>query len=325
MGTGTYRRPMSSYDLVAIGRAGIDLYSLDLNVPLRDVTKFAKYVGGSAANIVVGAARLGLRTALVTRVSADDLGDFIIAFLEREGVDVRHVVRDPTRKTGIVFAEIFPGRESRFIFYRENAADLYVTRGDVEGAASQARSVVITGTGLSAEPSRSANMYALEVARRRGAIAVLNLDWRPTLWSASKEERVRYYMEAMDMADILIGNEAEYMAATGRDDVDEALRSIPGRDEKVLVVTRGARGSTVYHRGEEVHAPPFKVEMLKSLGAGDGFIAGFMYGVLRGWDYYRAARLGNAVGSIVVTRHSCSDGMPRYEEVMAFIERHGGF
>ena len=317
------------YDVITIGRAGIDLYSLDLYAPLEEAVRFARYVGGSAANIAVGAARLGLRSALITRVSDDELGEYIVRQLSRMGVDTRFIKKDPEGKVGIVFAEIIPGRDGRFIFYREKASDLLLRIEDIPSeAVESAGAVVITGTGLSAEPSRSANYYALELARRGGSKAVLNLDWRPSLWrNIGEAERLKYYRKAMEIANIMIGNRSEYEAATGKTDLEEALKT--ARDinsEALLVATLGREGSiALTSKGEIVRAKPYIVSHLKGLGAGDGFIAGFLYGLLKGWDLYRSLRFGNAVGAIVVTRHSCSEAMPTYDETMEFIEINGGF
>lgn len=317
------------YDIITIGRAGIDLYSLDYYTPLEEVRRFARYVGGSAANVAVGAARLGLRSAIITRVSDDELGEYIIRQLSRMGVDTRFIKKDPEGKTGIVFAEIIPGRDGKFIFYREKASDLLLRVEDIDPeAVARTKSIVITGTGLSSEPSRGANYHAMELAREHGALIVLNLDWRPTLWrNVTESDRLRYYARAIEMADIVIGNRSEYVAATGEVSVEKAvgyIRSINRR--AIMVMTLGGEGAmAITDKGDIIKAPPYIVEYLKGLGAGDGFIAGFMYGYLKGWDLYRSLRMGNAVGAIVVSRHSCSEAMPTLDETMSFIEARGGF
>ncbi len=320
---------MDRYDAITIGRAGIDLYSLDLYSPLEEALRFARYVGGSAANVAVGVARLGLRSAIVTRVSDDELGEFIVRQLSRMGVDTRFVKKDPEGRAGIVFAEIIPGKEGRFIFYREKASDLLLRVDDIpRGEIASAGAVVITGTGLSAEPSRSANYYALEIARSSGSRAVLNLDWRPGLWRhVSEAERLRYYRRAIEAANIIVGNRSEYEAAVGKTGLEEALKAMGDiNSDALLVATIGSEGSmAVTSKGEVIKAKPYRVNHIKGLGAGDGFLAGLLYGIIRGWDLYRSLRFGNAVGAIVVTRHSCSEAMPTYDETIAFIEANGGF
>ncbi len=306
-------------DIVLIGRAGVDLYSLDFGRTIVESKKFAKYVGGTAANVAVGASRLGLKAALVTRVGDDELGEYVIGYLRKEGVDVAHVRKDPAGKTGIVFAEILPGRDGRFIFYREKAADLLIRDEDVPASIiRRAKALLVTGTGLSANPSARTVYNAMKEAKREGVMRILNLDWRPTLWSLPEEQRASRYARAIGMADVLIGNEKEYLAATGAGDVESAVDSVRAKD-RVVVVTRGEKGSTVYTGAKQIEAPGFKVKLLKGLGGGDGFIAGFLYGVLKGWSLARAARFGNAVGAIVVTGHACSESMPAYGEVTKFL------
>jgi 5-dehydro-2-deoxygluconokinase len=311
-------------DLIAIGRAGVDLYSLDYGAPLEEARKFAKYVGGTAANTVVGGSRLGLRCALVSRVSADELGSFVLGFLKKEGVDVSHVVTDPVRKTGVVFAEVSPGRDGRFLFYRENVADLWVAKADVgEEFLAGTKALLVTGTGLSREPSLGANLHAGRAAERLGKTVVFNLDWRPALWDSPEEERLERYAKMMEHAGVLIGNEKEYMAAAGGETLDEALAALPGAAEKTVVVTSGERGSEVRVGGKRWKAPGFRVPLLKGLGGGDGFIAGFLYGHLQGWGPREAAVFGNAVGAIVVTGHACSESMPRLPKVTGFLKESG--
>jgi 5-dehydro-2-deoxygluconokinase len=306
-------------DLVLVGRAGVDLYSLDYGRTLKESKKFAKYVGGTAANVAVGASRLGLKTALVTRVGDDDLGEYIIGYLEKEGVEVGHIQKDPTGRTGIVFAEILPGRDGKFVFYRENAADLLITDADLPASLiRRTKALLVTGTGLSANPSATTIYNAMEVAKKEDVTRILNLDWRPTLWGLPAEERVSRYQKAIALANVLIGNEGEFLAATGAKNLDEAIAQVRDTD-RVFVVTRGEKGSTVYNHGAKIFAPGFKVKLLKGLGGGDGFIAGFVYGLSKRWSLARAAKFGNAVGAIVVTGHACSESMPTYGEVAKFL------
>jgi 5-dehydro-2-deoxygluconokinase len=312
------------FDLLAIGRAGLDLYSLDYGRRLEEVRRFAKYVGGTAANTVVGGARLGLNCALVTRVSDDEIGSFVVRYLSDQGVDVSGVRKDPRRKTGVVFAEITPGTDSKFIFYRENAADLYVTKADVgHGKIGRTRLLLVTGTGLSAEPSLGTILDAAAAARELGKTVVFNLDWRPSLWSVPLQTRLARYQKMAALADVLIGNVGEYLAATGQDSIESAIASIPGPREKQIVVTSGEKGSQVLTRGSWEKAPGFKVPLLKGLGGGDGFIAGYLFGHLRGWKPGESAVFGNAVGAIVVTGHACSESMPRIRQVAVFLRKNG--
>jgi 5-dehydro-2-deoxygluconokinase len=306
----------------------VDLYSLDYNTPLKDVRKFAKYVGGGAANLSVGLARLGLKVSIISGVSNDELGDFVIEYLSHERVDTRGIVRIDDAKTGIVFAEVFPGKDSKFIFYRENAADLRITRETVDSAnIENSKIIVTTGTGLSANPSREATLHAMKLASRSAKTAVFNLDWRPSLWNeVNRESRLEYYSKAIELSTIVVGNEAEYLAATGSENIEKAISDVKRAGKKILILTRGEKGSRAYLPDENViEAGPYTVQVLKTLGAGDGNLAGILYGLLNSWDMHKALRFGSAVGAIVVTKHSCSDAMPTFAETMSFVEQHGGF
>ncbi|HZW84976.1 MAG TPA: 5-dehydro-2-deoxygluconokinase [Nitrososphaerales archaeon] len=311
-------------DMVAIGRAGVDLYSLDLGAPLESAKRFAKYVGGTAANTVVGASRLGLRAALVTRVSDDELGRFVKGFLENEGVDVSHVAVDRNARTGIVFAEVSPGRDGKFIFYREKAADLLVTRRDApKSLVGEARALLVTGTGLTKEPSYHTLLGAAKDAGDAGREVVFNLDWRPSLWNVPLKTRVSRYRRMMKLSDVTIGNQGEYIAATGAPDLESALGVVGKEGPETLVVTSGDKGSEVRKNGKVANVPGFKVPLVKGLGGGDGFIAGYLFGRLKGWGDEEAAVFGNAVGAIVVTGHACSESMPRLGEVRTFLASQG--
>ncbi|MDA4121608.1 MAG: 5-dehydro-2-deoxygluconokinase [Thaumarchaeota archaeon] len=313
-----------TFDIVALGRAGVDLYSLDYGAPFSDVKKFAKYVGGTSANVMVGASRLGLRCALITRVSRDVLGDYVIGYLKAEGVETKYIKQEEDGKTGIVFAEVTPGRDSFFIFYRENVADLHTDKRDVRKKVIEAaRSVLVTGTGLSQEPSFGANLYAANLGEKLGKTVVFNLDWRPTLWREPVKERTSRYRRVLRQAGVVIGNESEYLAATGETRLKDAISAIPGNRDKTLVITRGEKGSTVIEKAKTIEVPGFRVPLMKGLGGGDGFISGFMFGYLRGWTAARAAMLGNAVGAIVVQGHACSESMPRPAQLASFLEERG--
>jgi 5-dehydro-2-deoxygluconokinase len=319
---------MKKVDVLVIGRVGIDLYSLDFYAKLKDVSKFAKYVGGGAANISVGLSRLGLTPALFSKVSEDEMGDYILEYLCSQGVDTRLTKKTTEGKSGIVFAEILPGKDGNFIFYRENAADLFVRKEDLDkGILEESKVVVTTGTGLSAEPSRDTNLHAMELSRKLGKTNLLNLDWRPTLWKEGEaRQKVAIYGKAIALADILVGNEAEFVAATGLGNAEDAISSILSEDaEKMLLLTRGENGSTLFHNAERSEVSPFRVDFLKGLGAGDGIIAGFVFGLLKGWNPVKAARFGNAVAAVVVQGHSCADSMPTYDEAVGLIEKHRGW
>jgi 5-dehydro-2-deoxygluconokinase len=332
----------SSYDVVAIGRSSIDLYSNDIGAPFPDITGFAAYVGGCPTNICVGARRLGLRSALVTAVGADLVGDFILKFLERENVDVQFIARKPGRRTSAVLLGI---ESDRFplVFYRDNCADIELTIDDVlKAPLTRTRILVITGTALSREPSRSATHYAAELAKAHGVKVFLIIDLRPDQWHDPRAFGV-VMRSVLPSVDIAIGTSNEVKAAMLTSAVSVAVEHSQISDARVegdlnkaihaaltagleaLVVTRGEEGTVVYTReGKIIPAEPFPVTVTNPLGAGDAFASGLIYGYLRQWDWKRAARMGNACGAIVVTRHGCANFMPSEHAALAFAAEHGG-
>lgn len=333
-----------AYDLITMGRSSIDLYSNDVGAPFEEITTFAAYVGGSPTNIATGAKRLGLDVALLTAVGDDKVGDFILHFLRNEGVETRFVPRKPHARSSAVILGI---EHERFplVFYRDNAADMELTIDDVTAAPiAEARALELGGTNLSREPSRSASFHAAELARRAGRTVFFDMDFRADQWHDPRAYGVNV-RALLPYADVAIGTEEEFNAAMVQDPEDIVIRdqqvsapeirgdldanlaailAMPTGPE-ALAVKRGAEGVTVHLRsGEVIEAPGFPVEVYNILGAGDAFAAGFIYGRLQGWDWYRSARMGNACGAIVVMRHGCANFMGYEQEVLAFAEERGG-
>jgi len=338
-----------SYDLIAMGRSSIDLYSNDIGAPFEEITSFAAYVGGCPTNISVGARRLGLRTALLTAVGEDQVGNFILHFLRREGVETRFIPRKPGKRSSAVVLGIEPPDRFPLTYYRDNCADIELNIDDALATPlADCHVLLISGTGLSKEPSRSATLFAAETARRAGATVVLDIDYRPDQWTDQRAFGVNL-RAALPLIDIVIGTEDEINAAMLTDaaqisiahsqisdarvqgDTASAIQQLLALGPRVLVQKRGADGASVHllpeaETGEirRVDVPGFAVEVQNILGAGDAFAAGFIYGVVHGWDWYRAARMGNACGAILVTKHGCANFMPTYDELMTFISDHGG-
>lgn len=313
------------WDVLAMGRSSIDLYSNDIGAPFPQIRSFAAYVGGCPTNISVGTRRLGLRSALLTAVGEDPVGDFVLAFLDAEGVETGFIPRKPGRRTSAVLLGIEPPDRFPLVFYRDNCADIAFGIDDVLAAPlHDARLLLITSTGLSAEPSRSATVYAAERAASAGAAVFVDLDLRPTLW-----HDLRAYgptlRSVLRYAAAAIGTEEEICAAGGDEDVSEAVGRLRDAGAGTVVVKRGGRGATVFDGEQTLHAEPFPVDVYNVLGAGDAFASGLIYGFLHGWDWRRAARMGNACGAIVVTRHGCANFMPYEAEVLGFVEERGGF
>lgn len=331
------------YDLLDIGRSSIDLYSNDVGTPFVDISSFAAYVGGSPTNISVGARRLGLNSALLTGLGEDPVGDFILHFLEQEGVETRYIVRKPGHRTSAVLLGIEPPDKFPLVYYRDNCADIEITIDDVLAAPVQDVKVVqFAGTNFSKDPSRSATLFAAELAQRSGAKVVLDIDFRPDQWHDPRAFGVAI-RSVLRNVNVVIGTQDEINAAMLTDpaqmtlthsqvsdtrvegDIDAAIRRLLELGPEAVVEKRGEEGARVHLRdGQSIDAPGFPVEVYNILGAGDAFGAGFLYGYISGWDWYRAARLGNACGAIVVTKHGCANFMPTFDEVMAFAESYGG-
>ena len=333
-----------TFDILAMGRSSIDLYANEIGAPFPDIKSFAAYVGGCPTNISVGTRRLGLRSVLLTAIGEDPVGDFILSFLEREGVVTSFIPRKPGHRTSAVILGIEPPDKFPLVYYRDNCADIELTIEDALAAPiAQSRALLISGTGLSREPSRSATLFAAEQARANGTTVFLDLDFRPDQWHDARAYGVTV-RAAMRFADVVIGTADEVKAGALKaesnvsvehsqvsgarvgGDVMKAIEAVLAAGPATLAMKRGGEATTVYLRGGEViEAAPFPVEVCNVLGAGDAFASGLIYGYLNGWNWHRAARMGNACGAIVVTRHGCANFMPFEQEALAFIEQRGGF
>jgi 5-dehydro-2-deoxygluconokinase len=315
----------ATYDVLTMGRSCIDLYAHQIGVPITEVTSFDAYVGGCPTNISVGTRRLGLRSALLTAVGEDQVADFVLAFLNREGVETRFIPRKAGRRTSAVIMAIQPPDKFPLTFYREGCADRELTTDDVSRAPiAESAIVLVTGTGLSHEPSRAATFFAAERAAACGSQLFVDVDYRPDQWS-SRSAFAASMQQLVGQAALVIGTEEEIAAAADDDDVDGAIARLLTCTRAPLVLKRGARGASLFRNGRRTDVPPFRIEVLNVLGAGDAFASGLITGVRRGWPLERAIRMGNATGAIVVTRHGCANFMPTDAEVEAFVSEQGGW
>jgi 5-dehydro-2-deoxygluconokinase len=307
-------------DILTMGRLGVDIYPLQNGVGLEHVTTFGKYLGGTAANVSVASARYGHDVALVSRVGDDPFGRYLLAELERLGVDNRYVAVDERYKTPITFCEIFPPDDFPLYFYREpKAPDMCISVDQLdEHDVRTARILWSTVTGLSDEPSRSTQLHALRT-RGRAAHTVLDLDYRPMFWSGVDEarEQVRAALEHVTVA---VGNREEVEVAVGESDPRRAADALLDRGVELAIVKQGPRGVLAKTRDEEVEVAPFPVTPLNGLGAGDAFGGALCHGLLSGWGIERTLRYANAAGAIVATRLECSTAMPTLDEVEAMLK-----
>lgn len=335
---------MKTYDVLTVGRSSIDLYSQDIGAEFIDITGFDAFVGGSPLNIATGCSRLGLHAALLTGVGEDKVGDFILNFLRREGVDTTFIPRIPGARSSAVLLGIQPPDTFPLVFYRNNAADSQITVDHVNAVnMSDIRLLELSGTALNLEPSRSAVFHAAEQAKLQGTTTLLDIDFRADQWSDVRSFGIMV-RALLPRIDIAIGTEEELLAAmledasqvtiehqqisapTVRGDIDQAIERVLALGVNVLVVKRGSNGVSVYDAaGRREDVPGFPVVPLNILGAGDAFASGFIYGYLNGWDLYKSCRMGNASGAQVVLQPGCANFMPTLDESLAFIEQHGGF
>ena len=330
---------MKPLDVITIGRSSVDLYGAQVGGRLEDMGSFQKYVGGSPTNMATGTARLGLKSALITRVGDEHMGRFLREELAREGVDVRGVKTDPERLTALVLLGIRDEHHFPLIFYRENCADMALCEDDIDPAfIAEARAVVATGTHLSHPRTEAAVLKALRLARETGAQTALDIDYRPNLWGlaghGAGEERfiasaavTARLQKALHLFDLIVGTEEEFHIAGGSTDTIAALRAVRAVSGATLVCKRGPMGAAAFtgaipdtlDQGEA--GPGFPIEVFNVLGAGDGFMSGLIKGWLDGEPWPVALTYANACGAFAVSRHGCTPAYPSWEELQFFLRR----
>lgn len=327
---------MKTLDLITIGRSSVDLYGAQIGGRLEDMSSFNKYIGGSPTNIAAGAARLGLKSAVITRVGDEHMGRFIREQLVREGVDIRGVQTDKERLTALVILGIRDQQQFPLIFYRENCADMALSEDDIDPAfIGEAGCVCATGTHLSHPRTEAAVLKALRLARESGAKTALDIDYRPNLWGVAghgdgesrfvESAKVTQKLQStLNLFDLIVGTEEEFHIAGGSTDTLEALRAVRAVSNATLVCKRGPMGAVVFpgaipdslDDGESGEG--FPIEVFNVLGAGDGFMAGLFRGWLRGEDWPTTLKYANACGAFAVSRHGCTPAYPSWEELQYF-------
>lgn len=302
-------------DVLAVGRLGVDLYPLQDGVGLEDVETFAKYLGGSAANVAVAAARYGRDVALLSGVGDDPFGRYLLDRLERFGVHSKFVVTDPVLKTPVTFCEIFPPDNFPLYFYRDpKAPDLNISLDDLDmDAVRSARILWVTATGLSQEPSRAAHFAALR--ERQSGHTIVDLDYRPMFWPEPAEAR-RALAHALPFATVAVGNREEWEVAVGESDPERAAEAAFDLGIQLAIIKQGPQGVIARTRDEVVHVPPHQVDVVNGLGAGDAFGGALCHGLLSGWELGRTIRFANVAGALVAGRRACSEAMPTQDEVL---------
>lgn len=326
-------------DVITIGRSSVDLYGAQIGGRLEDMASFNKYIGGSPTNIAAGTARLGLKSALITRVGDEHMGRFIIEELQKEGVDTRGIVTDPDRLTALVLLGIRDQEQFPLIFYRENCADMALCEDDIDpGFITQARAVTATGTHLSHPRTEAAVLKALTIARADGMQTALDIDYRPNLWGLAghgdgesrfiASDKVTAKLQStLHLFDLIVGTEEEFHIAGGTTDTIQALRHVRKVSAATLVCKRGPMGAVAFTGDvpdtldEGQSGPGFPIEVFNVLGAGDGFMSGLLKGWLSDQDWPTALTYANACGAFAVSRHGCAPAYPSWTELEFFLKR----
>lgn len=306
-------------DAIILGRIGYDLYSEEPHVPLPGARRFSRYLGGSSANMAVGLSRLGASVGMVSCLGDDSLSQFLVDFLRAEKVDTSHVQTRAGFLPSLCLTEVSPPDRFPQVFYRHDAVDtmLAVTPDDLAYLAA-GRMFITNGTSLGASPSRESTYRALERARKAGSRVVLDVDFRSMSWPSAEEAGLAVRL-ALPFVDVLIGNQPELMLAAGEPTLEAATDQLRRRGLPLLISKLGEQGTRVWSEGGSVFLPPYQVEVCTTIGAGDGFASGFLYGLLQGLSIEECLHYGNAAAAIVVSRLSCSEAMPNLVEVQSLI------
>ncbi len=310
-------------DVLTMGRSGVDLYPLQSGVKLEDVETFAKFLGGSPTNVAVATARLGHPTVVLTGVGDDPFGRYVRRAIREFGVDDTHVVVVQDLLTPVTFCEIFPPDSFPLRFYRApSAPDLRLTPKDVPlDVAASARLFWLTASGLSAEPSRSAHLAALDARRSApaGHLNVLDLDYRPMFWESEAHASAEI-AAVLGRVQVVVGNTEECRIAVGEEDADRAADALLAAGVELAVVKQGPQGVLAKTRDERLEVPATPVTVVNGLGAGDGFGGALCHGLLAGWSLRRTVEFASAAGAIVASRLECSGAMPTQSEIEALLD-----
>ncbi|SDW78731.1 5-dehydro-2-deoxygluconokinase [Paenibacillus sp. CF384] len=316
-----------AYDFTAIGRLCIDLNANEINRPMEETMTFTKYVGGSPANITIGMARLGRQTAFIGKIANDQMGRFILDYLQRTGIETGNVVTDRSGAvTGLALTEIKSPTDCSILMYRDNVADLLLEAGEVsEALVAQSKMLLISGTALAQSPSREAVFQALQYAKKHGTVIAFDLDYRPYTWT-SKQETAVYYNMAAAYCDIILGTREEFDMMEVFEQNPEHSDSVTASkwfddNAKIVIIKHGKEGSIAYTTDNKSHrAKSFPAKVIKTFGAGDSYAAGFLHGIMQGWSLEQCMEFGSAAACIVISSHSCSDAMPTESQVLQYIE-----
>ncbi|WP_062232458.1 5-dehydro-2-deoxygluconokinase [Fictibacillus sp. FJAT-27399] len=311
------------FDIIAIGRACIDLNATEYNRPMEETMTFTKYVGGSPANIAIGSSKLGLNAGFIGKISDDQHGRFILQYMNRMDVDTSNLIIDKEgHKTGLAFTEIKSPEECSILMYREDVADLYLTPSEIsESYLKRSSILLVSGTALSKSPSREAVLNAIQLAKRNHVLVIFELDYRPYTWK-SREETSVYYSLVAEQSDVILGTRDEYNILENKPNGknEDTIHYLFQHSPRLIVIKQGVEGSFAYTReGETYEGKAYPTEVLKTFGAGDSYASAFLYALIKGKGIESALKYGSASASIVVSKHSSSEAMPTVQEIEQFI------
>lgn len=324
-----------SIDIICMGPVAVDLYSEQMGSSLEDAETFRKHLGGYAGNIAVGSSRLGLNSSLFSCIGTDAMGQFLKAELQKEKVDISHLKETNKHLTGLVILGINPPDRFPLIFYRENCADMQLKKHYIDGDYfSDAKALLITGTGLSSENIRSVSHDAVDTARYVNTRIIFDLDYKSVLWGLADQNEgdsryktsqmvTQQYQMMLPKSDLIVGTEDEILIAGNSSSIDAALKTIRVFTKAPIVLKRGAEGAHIYFddMSKPIISKPYPVKVINALGAGDAFMSGFVRGLLRGESWETCAKYGNASRAIIVTRHGCAPAMPTFDEIDHIIKQ----
>lgn len=315
-------------DLVAIGRAALDLNSIEINRPMEETESFRKYVGGSPANIAIGQAKLGQKVKFIGKVGDEHHGRFIVQYMKDAGVDMSDVVVDnESHMTGLTFTEIKSPSESNIIQYRDEVADLFIRPDEVkEETIANAKTLLVSGTALAQSPSREAVLYAIDLAHQHDTRVIFEIDYRPYTWKSAEETSI-YYTLVAQLSDVVIGTRDEFNMLENSDEADnkKTVEKLFNYRPELIVIKHGVQGSHSYTKDGKVYdGKAYKANVVKTFGAGDSYAAAFIYALNKGKGVHDALKYGAASAAIVVSRHSSSEAMPTVDEIEALIIEQDG-
>ncbi|MCI3195214.1 5-dehydro-2-deoxygluconokinase [Bacillus sp. HU-1818] len=317
------------FDIVAIGRACIDLNAVEYNRPMEETMTFSKYVGGSPANIAIGSSKLGLKAGFIGKIPDDQHGRFIESYMRNTGIDTTQMIVDQEgHKAGLAFTEIKSPEECSILMYRDDVADLYLKPSEVDEAyIAKAKMLLVSGTALAKSPSREAVLKAVNLAKKHQVKVVFELDYRPYTWKSTEETSV-YYTLIAEQSDIVIGTRDEFDMMENRigGSNGDTIKYLFEHSADLVVIKHGVEGSYAYSKsGEVFRAKAYKTNVLKTFGAGDSYASAFIYGLVSGKDIETALKYGSASASIVVSKHSSSEAMPTVAEIEQLVETQPSF